>query len=104
MFTTLPWHAKAVILGFDTVTYLSNAKQRRESPEAERASQQESGMLGKTLPEVLMYRSMLRISMLYLIMTFILLTPSVLMSVKDRERTNTVISGSSHFSALSRTF
>ncbi len=31
--------------------------------------------------------------MLYLIMTFILLTPSVLVSVKNREKTNTVVSG-----------
>jgi hypothetical protein len=93
MFTTLPWHTKAVILGFDTVTYLANTRPRKESPDAERASQQESGMIGKTISEVLMYRTMLQISMLYLIMTFILLTPSVLMSVKNRERTNSVISG-----------
>ena len=77
---------------FDTVTYLVNAKQRQES-NAEHASPEGSGMLGKTLPEVLMYRSMLRICMLYLIMTFILLTPSVLVSVKNREKTNTVVSG-----------
>lgn len=93
MFTTLPWHTKAVILGFDTVTYLANTRPRKESPDAEPASQQESGMIGKTISEVLMYRTMLQISMLYLIMTFILLTPSVLMSVKNRERTNSVISG-----------
>ena len=87
MFTTLPWHVKAAILGFDTVTYLVGAK-RRESDAAEG-----SGMLGKTHSEVLMYRSMLRICMLYLIMTFVILAPSVLVSIKSREKTNTVVSG-----------
>jgi hypothetical protein len=90
MLTTLPWHLKAVILGFDTVMYLANAKQR---PESNGEPQDESGMLGKTLPEVLMYRSMLRVCMLYLIMTFVILAPSVLVSVKSREKTNTVVSG-----------
>ena len=92
MFTTLPWHLKAVILGFDTVTYLVNAKQRQES-NAEHSCPEGYGMLGKTLHEVLMYRRMLRICMSYLIMTFILLTPSVLVSVKPRDKTNTVVSG-----------
>ena len=88
MFTTLPWHVKAMILGFDTVTYLVNAK-RRESD----AESPESGMLGKSASEVLMYRSMLRVCMLYLIMTFVILAPSVLVSVKNRENTNTAVSG-----------
>jgi hypothetical protein len=47
-------------------------------------------MLGETLPEVLMYRSMLRICILYLIMTFVILAPSIIVSVKNREKTNTV--------------
>jgi len=38
-------------------------------------------MLGETLPEVLMYRSMLRICILYLIMTFVILAPSIMMIV-----------------------
>jgi hypothetical protein len=50
MFTTLPWHLKAVILGFDTVTYLVNASQRQES-NAEHASPEGSGMLGKRSPK-----------------------------------------------------
>ena len=88
MLTTLPWHLKATILGFDTMTYLVNAK-RRESD----AESPESGMLGKSASEVLMYRSMLRVCMLYLIMTFVILAPSVLVSVKNRENTNTAVSG-----------
>lgn len=88
MFTTLPWHVKATILGFDTVTYLVNAK-RRESDAESRGS----GMLGKSASEVLMYRSMLRVCMFYLIMTFVILAPSVLVSVKNRENTNTAVSG-----------
>ena len=88
MLTTLPWHLKATILGFDTMTYLVNAK-RRESD----AESPESGMLGKLASEVLMYRSMLRVCMLYLIMTFVILAPSVLVSVKNRENTNTAVSG-----------
>jgi hypothetical protein len=86
MLPTLPWHAKAVIIGFDTVVYMVNAK----APRAPRAPA-ESAMRGKTPPEVLMYGTMMQICALYVLMTFVLLAPSLVVSVKNRERTNSVI-------------
>ena len=92
MLLTLPWHAKAVIIGFDTVIYMVNSKAPREPPNTGAHRDNLSGMLGKTLPEVLMYRTMMRICVLYMLMTFVLLAPSLVVSVKNRERTNSVIS------------
>jgi hypothetical protein len=92
MLLTLPWHAKAVIIGFDTLTYMVNSKRPWDAPDSGAAHELSSGMLGKTLPEVLMYRTMLRICVLYVLATFVLLAPSLMISVKDRERTNYVIS------------
>jgi len=57
MLLTLPWHAKAVIIGFDTVIYMVNSKSPREPPNTGAHRDNISGMLGKTLPEVLMYRT-----------------------------------------------
>ena len=92
MLLTLPWHAKAVIIGFDTLTYMVNSKTRRDAPHSGTEQDASSGMLGKTVPEVLMYRTMLRICVLYLLAMFVLIAPSLMISVKDRERTNYVIS------------
>ena len=92
MLLTLPWHAKAVIIGFDTVIYMVNSKAPREPPNTGAHRDNFSGMLDKTLPEVMMYRTMMRIFVLYMLMTFVLLAPSLVVSVKNREHTNSVIS------------
>lgn len=75
--TTLPWHLKAGIIGFDCVTFLM--KPQREEADSRVSSD--------------MYRSMLQVSLLYLLVTLATICPSVFLSVKNRENTNSAVEG-----------
>jgi hypothetical protein len=87
MFTTLPWHLKALIIGFDCVTFLMT--QRQGPPN----TPEEPDGRGQTASDTLMYRSMLQVSLLYLFVMLTILSPSVFISVKNREKTNNVLAG-----------
>lgn len=75
--TTLPWHLKAGIIGFDCVTFLM--KPRRDETDMRVSSD--------------MYQSMLQVSLLYLLVTLATISPSMFMSVKNRENTNSAVEG-----------
>jgi hypothetical protein len=92
MLITLPWHTKAVIIGFDTFIYMVNSKTTSETQNSDMPVHNVSGMDDKTPSEILMYRTMIRIFILYILMTVVLLAPSIIVSVKNREYTNSVIS------------
>jgi len=81
MFATLPWPLKALIIGFDCVTFMM-ARRSADTPEQADAAS-----------DILMYRSMLQVSFLYLFVMLMMLSPSVFLSVKNREKTNTCLAG-----------
>lgn len=54
---------------------------------------EEPDVRGQTASDILMYRSMLQVSLLYLFVMLIILSPSVFLSVKNREKTNNVLAG-----------
>lgn len=86
MFATLPWPLKALILGFDCVTFMMTQRESPDTPE------QADGR-GQTASDILMYRSMLHVSFFYVFVMFIMLSPSVFLSVKNREKTNIFLAG-----------
>jgi hypothetical protein len=86
MFATLPWPLKALILGFDCVTFMMTQRKSPDTPE------QADGR-GQTASDILMYRSMLQVSLFYLFVMLIMLSPSVFLSVKNREKTNVFLAG-----------
>ena len=87
MFATLPWPLKALIIGFDCVTFMM--ARRTESPDT---PEQADGR-GQTASDILMYKSMLQVSFSYLFVMLLMLSPSVFLSVKNREKTNICLAG-----------
>jgi hypothetical protein len=85
MLVTLPWHLKAAIIGFDCVTFLM--KQRQGSSKAPN----DTDPRGQTASD--MFRSILQISCLFLFVMVTILSPSLFLSVKHREKTNKALSG-----------
>lgn len=100
MILTLPWHLKGAILAVDAAAYMLSqppaagpaAPEGAPAPgPAPAGPQPASGMRGKSPAEVAMYATMMRIGALYLVGVCVLLSPSLLASVKNREKTNVAV-------------
>lgn len=78
MLATLPWPLKAFILAFDCFTFLI------KRPEVSPTTHEQTGQ---------MFRTMLQVSSLFFLVMITTLSPSVFISVKNREKTNTVLAG-----------
>ena len=87
MLTTLPWHVKAAIIGFDCVTFMMKPR-----PESAKEPEQ-TAPPGQTASDILMWRSILQVSCLFLFVMTTILSPSVFLSVKNRETTNKALAG-----------
>lgn len=92
MLLTLPWHAKAAIIGFDTLVYMANTRPSNETQNHDTSAPKQSEASNRIVLEAQMYGTMIQIFILYILATFAVLAPSIIVSVKNREHTNTAIS------------